>query len=386
MHFELNETQRLVQKTARDYATRVILPQAADDRQHERFPREILKGLAELGLMAVNVPAALGGAAAGAVAYALAMQEIARACASTAVTMAVTNMVGEVIAALRDGGAAAAHCPKLASGEYAAGAFALSEPEAGSDPGGMRDDGDARRRRVGPRRREAVDHERRPRGRVRRVGADGRPRDAPGHARHLVLPRRRGSAGAEGRARPRTRWASAGRTPSPLELDGVPRPRERAPRRAERGLQDRDDGARRRAHRHQRAGDRHRPRRARGERRLREGAASSSIVPIARLPGHPVEARRHRRPSSTRRTCSACARRGSRRRAARSRARRRWRSSSRARPRTASATTPSRSTAATATCASSPPSGTCATSRVTTIYEGTSEIQRIVIARSTLQG
>jgi alkylation response protein AidB-like acyl-CoA dehydrogenase len=137
MHLEPSETQRLVQQTARDFATRVIAPQAADIDRHERFPRELLKGLGELGLLAVNVPEAYGGAAAGAVAYALAMQEVARACASTAVTMAVTNMVGEVIARFGTEEQRRAHCPKLASSAYAAGAFALSEPEAGSDPGGM---------------------------------------------------------------------------------------------------------------------------------------------------------------------------------------------------------------------------------------------------------
>jgi alkylation response protein AidB-like acyl-CoA dehydrogenase len=137
MQLELNETQRMVQQAARDYATRVIQPQAADIDKHERFPREILKGLGELGLLAVNVPEAYGGAGAGAVAYALAMQEVARACASTAVTMAVTNMVGEVIARFGTEEQRNTHCPKLASFAYAAGAFALSEPEAGSDPGGM---------------------------------------------------------------------------------------------------------------------------------------------------------------------------------------------------------------------------------------------------------
>ena len=137
MKLELNETQRLVQQTARDYATRIVQPQAAEIDEHERFPREILRGLGELGLLAVNVPEEYGGAAAGAVSYALAMQEIARACASTAVTMAVTNMVGEVIARFGTEAQRQAHCPKLASSAYAAGAFALSEPEAGSDPGGM---------------------------------------------------------------------------------------------------------------------------------------------------------------------------------------------------------------------------------------------------------
>ena len=138
MDLELNETQRLVADAARDFATRVIAPQAAEIDKKERFPREILKGLADLGMMAVNVPEELGGSAAGVVAYALAMQEVSRACASTAVTMAVTNMVGEVIAHFGTDAQKRAYCPKLASGEYVAGAFALSEPEAGSDPGAMR--------------------------------------------------------------------------------------------------------------------------------------------------------------------------------------------------------------------------------------------------------
>lgn len=146
MDLALNDTQTLVQKAARDFATKVLAPQAARVDEEERFPREGLKGLSDLGLMAVNVPEELGGSGAGAVAYALAMQEVAQACASTAVTMAVTNMVGEVIARFGSDAQRKAYCPRLASGELVAGAFALSEPGAGSDPGGMgtvaRDDGD----------------------------------------------------------------------------------------------------------------------------------------------------------------------------------------------------------------------------------------------------
>jgi alkylation response protein AidB-like acyl-CoA dehydrogenase len=138
MKLALSETQALVQKTARDYATRVLSPQAASIEKNERIPPDVLKGLADLGLMAVNVPPGLGGAGAGVVSYALAMQEVARGCASTAVTMAVTNMVGEVIAAFGTEAQRERCCPRLASGEWAAGAFALSEPGAGSDPGGMR--------------------------------------------------------------------------------------------------------------------------------------------------------------------------------------------------------------------------------------------------------
>jgi alkylation response protein AidB-like acyl-CoA dehydrogenase len=147
MDLDLNETQSLIQKTARDFATRVVAPQAAELDATERFPRDLLHALAEIGLMAINVPPELGGAGAGAVAYALAMQEIARACASTAVMMSVTNMVGEAIARFGTDAQKERTCPKLASGEYVLGSFALSEPDAGSDPGAMRTtarrDGDA---------------------------------------------------------------------------------------------------------------------------------------------------------------------------------------------------------------------------------------------------
>ncbi len=137
MDLDRNETQELIVKTARDYAERVIRPVAADLDREGRFPKEILKGLADLGLMGVNVPGSLGGAEAGVVSYALAMMEIARACASTAVTMAVTNMVAEVITRFGTEAQRERYVPRLTSGDYVAGAFALSEPGAGSDPGSM---------------------------------------------------------------------------------------------------------------------------------------------------------------------------------------------------------------------------------------------------------
>ena len=138
MDFELSETQRLVRETTREFVQKNLLPIAGELDREERFPQQQLKELAELGLMGVNVPEALGGAAAGVVAYSLAMMEVARGCASTAVTMAVTNMVGEVISTFGTQAQKELYVPKLTSGEFAAGSFALSEPEAGSDPGAMR--------------------------------------------------------------------------------------------------------------------------------------------------------------------------------------------------------------------------------------------------------
>ena len=138
MDFTPSEHQALVRDTARSFAEKRLRPIAADLDRHERFPFDVLKELAGLGLMGVNVPASLGGAEAGVVAYSLAMMEIASACASTAVTMAVTNMVAEVIGTFGTEEQKQKHVPKLASGDYVAGAFALSEPEAGSDPRSMR--------------------------------------------------------------------------------------------------------------------------------------------------------------------------------------------------------------------------------------------------------
>src|SRR4029077_15881624 len=138
MDFTFSDAERMVQRTAREFATRVIAPQAARIDETEQFPLEIVRGLADLGLMAVNVAPELGGAGAGVVSFALAIEEIARAGASPAVMASVTNMVAETIARFGSAAQKALHCPKLASGAHTLGSFALSEPDAGSDPGAMR--------------------------------------------------------------------------------------------------------------------------------------------------------------------------------------------------------------------------------------------------------
>jgi len=96
--FELTEAQQLVRDTARNYAQKTLAPIAGQLDREGRFPQEQLAELAELGMMGVNIAEEYGGAQAGAVAYALAMMEIAQGCASTAVTMAVNNLVAETIA------------------------------------------------------------------------------------------------------------------------------------------------------------------------------------------------------------------------------------------------------------------------------------------------
>jgi len=137
VNFEPTETQALIQRAARDFAARVVLPIAAEIDARAAIPPAVVRALGELGLMAVNIAPQLGGSGAGVVAYALAVQEIARACASTAVTMSVTNMVGEAIARFGTSAQASHYCPALARGDEGLGCFALTEPDAGSDPGAM---------------------------------------------------------------------------------------------------------------------------------------------------------------------------------------------------------------------------------------------------------
>ena len=138
MNFQPTEEQLLVQRTARDFAERVLAPRAAARDVSCEFPAAELGELGRLGLLGINVPEELGGAAAGPVAYSLAMQGLAHGDPSVAVAVSVTNMVAELIATNGDAALARAWVPRLASGELVCGAFALSEPEAGSDPAAMR--------------------------------------------------------------------------------------------------------------------------------------------------------------------------------------------------------------------------------------------------------
>lgn len=138
MDWTLEEEEILIRDMARDFARRELAPNAGKWDQEGHFPKEQIQQMAELGLMGVNVPEALGGAEAGPVALSLAITEIAKGCASSAVTTSVTNMVCEVIAAFGTAKQQATYCPRLTSGDYIAGAFCLSEAGAGSDPGGMK--------------------------------------------------------------------------------------------------------------------------------------------------------------------------------------------------------------------------------------------------------
>jgi len=140
MDLALNENQSMIQDLAKKFAVTELEPVA--DKLMAEGGREIflanLKKLAELGFMGLNIDAEHGGSEAGTVAFSLAITEIAKACASTAVTMSVNNMVAEVIQTVASQAQKEKYLPKLCGGEYSAGAFCLTETTAGSDPSNMK--------------------------------------------------------------------------------------------------------------------------------------------------------------------------------------------------------------------------------------------------------
>jgi alkylation response protein AidB-like acyl-CoA dehydrogenase len=134
MTFKLTEEQLMIQTMVRDFAGQVVLPTAMERDRSKEFPAENLSQMAELGLMGMMVPPEYDGAAVDTVSYVLALQEIAYACAATAVVMSVHNsIVCETIVRFGTEEQKQAYLKPLATGEVI-GAFAMTEPQAGSDP------------------------------------------------------------------------------------------------------------------------------------------------------------------------------------------------------------------------------------------------------------
>jgi alkylation response protein AidB-like acyl-CoA dehydrogenase len=136
MLFELSEEEKLIQAAAVRFAKKELEPVAAElDRTKNRnILLANLRKLAELGFMGVNIQAEYGGTDSNSVALSLALTELSRACASTAVTTSVTNMVAEAIQSVGTEDQKQRYLPKLCGGEFSAAGFALTEPMAGSDP------------------------------------------------------------------------------------------------------------------------------------------------------------------------------------------------------------------------------------------------------------
>src|ERR1043165_6375032 len=138
MEFSPSEEQSAAMNMAREFATNEVLPKAAEiDREH-RHPTELVQRMAQVGLLGIAVPEQYGGAGLDNVSYALAMEEVSRACASTGVIMSVNNsLVCDPIYRFGTEAQKQQWLAPLASGKKL-GCFALSEPEAGSDAAAQR--------------------------------------------------------------------------------------------------------------------------------------------------------------------------------------------------------------------------------------------------------
>ncbi len=265
--FALSDEHQALREAVRALADDKIAPRAAEIDRTAEFPWDVYDSLVKADFHAVHIPESYGGAGGDALAAALVIEEVARACATSSLIPAVNKLGTMPLLLGASEEVKQRYLPPVARGE-AMFSYGLSEPEAGSDAGAMRTRAARDGRRVPAQRREAVDHER---GRVEVLHGDGG--DGPGQGRQRDLGVR--SRGLRSRLHPRRARAQA-------RHQGVAHPRallrqlrdpgRSAGRRRGPGVQDRA------AHpgphpRHDRgAGAGHRPGRARLRGRLREGA------------------------------------------------------------------------------------------------------------------
>jgi len=133
MRIELTEEQRMIREMAREFAEKEVKPIASAIDREGRFPHETIKRMGELGLMGITIPEQYGGSGADVVSYALAMEEIARVCASHSVIMTVNNsLYCEPVLRFGSEEQRRRFLLPFASGQKL-GCFALTEPQAGSD-------------------------------------------------------------------------------------------------------------------------------------------------------------------------------------------------------------------------------------------------------------
>jgi butyryl-CoA dehydrogenase len=137
MDFDLSKDQQLIKQTAREFAEKEIRPVAAKNDDEASFPQEIVKKLGELGFMGMMVPEEYGGSGIDCVSYTIAVEEISRVDASTGVTMSVNNSLAcQPIIDYGNDDQKKKYLPGLAQGRKL-GAYSITEPEAGSDAGNV---------------------------------------------------------------------------------------------------------------------------------------------------------------------------------------------------------------------------------------------------------
>jgi len=137
MQLELNEQQKMIQKMVREFAEKEVAPVAAELDKKAEYPKKILEKMAKLGLLGIIIPTEYGGAGLDTISYAIVIEEISRKCASTGVITSVHNsLVSWPIMKYGTDEQKKKYLPILAKGEKI-GAFAGTEPNAGSDLGAM---------------------------------------------------------------------------------------------------------------------------------------------------------------------------------------------------------------------------------------------------------
>lgn len=138
MNFQLSEEHEMIRKMVRDFARNEVAPTAAERDEEERFDREIFDKMAELGLTGIPWPEEYGGIGSDYLAYCIAVEELSRVCASTGVTLSAhTSLAGWPIFKFGNEEQKQKYLKPMAQGEKI-GAYGLTEPGSGSDAGGMR--------------------------------------------------------------------------------------------------------------------------------------------------------------------------------------------------------------------------------------------------------
>lgn len=138
MQLELDDIQKMIKKNVKEFAEKEIAPVAAELDQNEEYPTKILEKMAKLGFLGVIIPQEYGGAGLDTISYAIIVEEISRKCASTGVITSVHNsLVAYPIMKYGTDEQKKKYLPILAKGEEI-GAFAATEPSAGSDLGAMK--------------------------------------------------------------------------------------------------------------------------------------------------------------------------------------------------------------------------------------------------------
>ncbi|MET7018962.1 acyl-CoA dehydrogenase AcdA [Bacillus mycoides] len=138
MHFKLSEEHEMIRKMVRDFARNEVAPTAAERDEEERFDRALFDQMAELGLTGIPWPEEYGGIGSDYLAYVIAIEELSRVCASTGVTLSAhTSLAGWPIFKFGTEEQKQKFLRPMAEGKKI-GAYGLTEPSSGSDAGGMR--------------------------------------------------------------------------------------------------------------------------------------------------------------------------------------------------------------------------------------------------------